>query len=109
MSELTWLVAAPQVAAADFWRDAYPSMAGLEENARRAGRAGFEVIGRFVLPAAAWFDDYYTPLLARCAGLEPSAGPGLRALIDATRREVGLFQHFGDSYGYVFCLLRRRD
>ena len=37
----------------------------------------------------------------------PDADPALAAVIDETRREIELYRLHGDSYGYVFYLLRR--
>jgi serine/threonine-protein kinase HipA len=42
------------------------------------------------------------------ARLAPAADPELAAVIDETRREIALYRRYGDSYGYVFYLLRQR-
>jgi hypothetical protein len=83
-------------------------MAGIRENVARARAAGFDPIDHFTLPPEAWWDEYYTPLEQRMACLAPTADSELVAVIDETRREIALFRSYGDSYGYVFYLLRRR-
>ena len=107
-SECSWLCADPPAAAAAFFGEGYPSMAGIEQNVERARAAGFEVVDHFALPPAAWWDEYYIPLEERMARLAPDAGPELAAVIDETRREIELYRRHRDSYGYVFYLLRRR-
>ena len=41
--------------------------------------------------------------------LAPDADPALAAVIDETQREIELYRLHGDSYGYVFYLLRGRS
>jgi SAM-dependent methyltransferase len=107
VSECSWLSADPPAEVAAFFRTGYPGMAGIEENAERARAAGFDVVDRFTLPPAAWWDEYYTPLEARMARLAPKAPAELAGVISETRREIELYRRHGDSYGYVFYLLRR--
>jgi serine/threonine-protein kinase HipA len=106
-SECSWLCADPPAEVAAFFRAGYPSMAGVAENLERARAAGFDVIDQFTLPTAAWWDQFYTPLEERMAQLAPGADPALAATIDETRHEIALYRRHGDSYGYVFYLLRR--
>jgi serine/threonine-protein kinase HipA len=106
VSECTWLVDDPRDEPRRFWDSAYPSMGTITTNRRRAAAVGLEVLDTFPLPASAWWDEYYTPLLDRAAALRPTAGASLIALLDETEREADLFWRHGDSYGYVFYLLR---
>jgi serine/threonine-protein kinase HipA len=106
VSECTWLVDDPSAELRAFWRSAYPSMGTVAENRRRVESAGLEVLDTFVLPASAWWDEYYTPLLARVAALRPTADAPLTTLLDEAEREIDLFWRHGDAYGYVFYLLR---
>jgi serine/threonine-protein kinase HipA len=108
VSECSWLRADPPVEAAAFFREGYPGMTGIEENIGRTRAAGFDLIDHFTLPQGAWWDEYYTPLEQRMARLAPAADPELAAAIDETRREIALYRRYGDSYGYVFYLLRQR-
>jgi serine/threonine-protein kinase HipA len=106
LTECTWLVDDPPDEPRRFWGEAYPSMGTIAVNRLRAESAGLEVLDAFPLPASAWWDEYYTPLLARTAALRPTADADLLALLDETEREVDLFRRHGASYGYVFYLLR---
>jgi SAM-dependent methyltransferase len=106
VTECTWLDDCPPEEAESFWKSGYPSMGTIDQNCRRAQDAGLTVIDTFPLPASAWWNDYYTPLLARVAQLRPTADAGLLALLDETVREIELFHKYSDSYGYVFYLMR---
>ena len=106
-SECSWLTPDPPAEAAAFFCAGYPGMAGIERNVERARAAGFVPIDQFPLPPGGWWDEYYTPLEARIAQLAPDAAPELAALLDETRREIELYRRHGDSYGYVFYLLRQ--
>ena len=108
VTECSWLTADPPAEAAAFFDAGYPGMAGIAENLERARAAGFDPIDHFTLPPAAWWDEFYTPLQQRMAQLAPDADSDLAAMIDETRREIALYRLHGDSYGYVFYLLRRR-
>ena len=104
VSECSWLCDAPPEEALAFFREAYPAMAGVERNRVRAGRAGFDLLDCWPLPAADWWDGYYTPLAAGLAELD--GDPALAGPAAALRREIELFRRHGASYGYVFYLLR---
>jgi SAM-dependent methyltransferase len=107
VSECSWLTPQRPAEAAAFFGRGYPGMGGLEENLERARAAGFDPIDRFALPPRAWWDEYYAPLEQRMKALAPGAEPELAAAIDETRREIELYRRHGDSYGYVFYLLRQ--
>jgi ubiquinone/menaquinone biosynthesis C-methylase UbiE len=110
-SELTWLSARPPAEAAAFWAAAYPGMRGLAENVQAAEHAGWHVEGTTVLPSSAWWPEFYEPLLARIEE-KRRAHPRDRAwtrLLDEQGEEIDLFRRHGESYGYVFYLLRRTD
>ncbi|MFY0526781.1 class I SAM-dependent methyltransferase [Archangium gephyra] len=109
-SEATWLTDSPPAEAADFWREAYPRMGTIASNSATAREAGFEVLDTFVLPAPAWWDEYYHPLEARMASLRERArgDADLSTAIAETEREIDLYTRYGTSYGYVFYLLRTR-
>ena len=67
------------------------------------------MLGQFVLPRDAWWDEYYTPLRKRVARLrrDARANPALAEVLDDTEREIAIHEQYGDSYGYVFYLMRK--
>jgi SAM-dependent methyltransferase len=108
LTECTWLTDDPPAEARSFWRQAYPEMATIAQNCHRADAQGFEVLDSFAIPKSAWWDDYYTPLHNRVRQPRPSANAELSRLFDETERDIDLFRRHGNSYGYVFFLLRLR-
>jgi serine/threonine-protein kinase HipA len=106
VTECTWLTEDRPEEAQAFWHLNYPTMGSLSQNSRRAEGLGLEVLDSFPLPEAAWWDDYYTPLLDRIAGLRPTASGDFIGLLDETEREIDLYRKHGHSYGYVFYILR---
>jgi serine/threonine-protein kinase HipA len=84
-------------------------MATAEENCAKATRAGYDVLGRFPLPAQDWWQDYYTPLRKRCGDLsrEATGNAGLEAVLAETREEIDMFERFSTAYSYVFYVLRK--
>lgn len=106
VTECTWLTDDRPEEALAFWHLNYPTMGTVSQNSRQAEVLGLEVLDSFPLPAAAWWDDYYTPLLSRIAALRPTASGDLVGLLSETEREVDLYRKYGHSYGYVFYILR---
>ena len=106
VTECTWLTEDPPTEARAFWHRNYPTMRSISQNSRRAENIGLEVLDTFPLPEAAWWDDYYTPLLNRIAALRPTALGDLIGLLDETEREIDLYRKHGHSYGHVFYILR---
>jgi len=107
VTEVTWLTGAPSPEARAFWAAEYPAISTIERNRATIRASGFEPLGEFVLPAADW-RNYYEPLEKQ---IEPfrceHAGSGeAESFLDDLRREIDLWQRFGDSYGYVFYLAR---
>ncbi len=60
------------------------------------------------MPPRDWWAEYYTPLQERIAALRVRADgwPELASVIEEAEQEISLFDQFGDSYGYVFYILR---
>jgi serine/threonine-protein kinase HipA len=108
-TEATWLKDAPPAEAVAFWREAYPTMGTVASNTVIAREAGYQVLDTFALPSSAWLDEYYGPLRARMSALRPEAGsdPALAEAIASTEQEIAFYERYGDTYGYVFYLLRK--
>ncbi|EKV28399.1 transcriptional regulator, MerR family [Caenispirillum salinarum AK4] len=109
-SELTWLTDDPPEEPRDFWADNYPAMTGIDGNRRFAENAGYHVFDHWVMPPAAWWPDYYTPLRRRCDELAPIAehDSALAGVLAGERREIDVFARSNGSYSYVFYYLRKR-
>ncbi|MFP2905639.1 SAM-dependent methyltransferase [Pyxidicoccus sp. 3LFB2] len=108
VTECTWLTDARPAEAARFWAEGYPTMGTIADNRATAEAEGYTVLDTFTLPPSAWWDDYYSPLLQRVERLRPTADAELREACAFAEGETDLYRRHGDSYGYVFYLLRLR-
>ncbi len=108
-SELVWLQPGAPTELAGFWRAEYPAMTDVQANLRTIGTCGYDLVGHFTLPDAAWWDHYYTPLEAKLPSLrERYAGDhGAAGVIAATEREIEMRRRFPDWYGYEFFVARK--
>ncbi|MBN1511221.1 MAG: class I SAM-dependent methyltransferase [Phycisphaerae bacterium] len=110
-SEAVWLTDTPSAEVKAFWDSEYPAITNVEGNRKIAEEAGFELVDHFVLPGAAWWDEYLTPLSARGEMLRPQAAtdPMLARVLDEMNRELDICRRYGDAFGYVFFILQRRE
>jgi hypothetical protein len=97
-SEAVWLSAQPAPAARKIF-EGYPAMTDPAGVRRHIRAAGWRLIGDFVLSPAAWA-EYYEPLEARLAALEPAqqASP----LAAEVRAEIAAWRAQGGDFGYGF-------
>jgi ubiquinone/menaquinone biosynthesis C-methylase UbiE len=110
VSEISWLRPVYDIpdAPRSFWSKAYPSMATVPENIRRAEKAGFSLIGAYTLPESDWLDSYYVPLEKRLGELQERHADDrdMREVIEGELEEIELYRHYGSYYGYVFYVFR---
>ena len=109
VTELTWLQDDPPAEAVDFFRQEYPAMTTLDANLASLGACGYDLLGQFTLPDAAWWDDYYTPLAAKLPDLKRryADDPMALTVVAMTEREIDMRRRFGEAYGYVFFVARK--
>lgn len=107
VTECTWLTDEPSAEARAFWDEAYPGMGTVAENCAAAARAGYEIIGTFVLPPEDWWAEYYTPMRARIGDMRETYGEEAESVLATEEAEIVLFERCGADYSYVFYVLRR--
>ena len=109
LTEAVWLKPDAPKELMEFWR-AYPDMNTIENRREIFNRCGYNMLGDFVLPESAWWNDYYNPMKARLDSLsqkyrdDPTAKPAL----DYSYLEIDLYRRFPDYYGYVFLIAERQ-
>jgi ubiquinone/menaquinone biosynthesis C-methylase UbiE len=107
-TEAVWFTNTPSVEARAFWDEQYPAIRTVERIQACAEGLGYSWITSFPLPASAWWDDYYTPLLARLPLLEKTYAGNREAdgLIAFIKQEIDLHRAHSGEYGYQFILLK---
>ncbi len=107
-TEAVWLRNDPPEPVRACWAE-YPGMTDVAACRELIRTGGYRLIGDFVLPPDAWWTDYYDPMNARLAALEPRVlgEPEAMAVIDACREEIDCYRRFSDWYGYAFFVARK--
>lgn len=109
-TEPVWLVDSPPKQIHDWWSSEYPAISPGEGVQARIDAASFRRVASFVLPASAWWDEYYGPMQNRIARLkkrlpdDPIAGQ----VASAAEVEIDYFRRFSDCYSYEFFIVQPR-
>lgn len=109
LTEAVWLTGDPPAVVRRFWHAGYPAMTSVPACRALIERAGYELRGDFVLPASAWWAEYYRPLQARIEALAAARGgdPAVAQVLDEHREEIAMYERHGDCYGYAFFVMSR--
>ncbi len=107
-TEICWLTDDAPAEAKDFFEKVYADIRTTGEVCRLAAAEGYREVGAFNLPESAWWDDYYTPMLARIQELKvKNAGiPEALAVYTECLTEAEMFRRHSKSYGYTFFVLQ---
>ncbi|MBN2573410.1 MAG: class I SAM-dependent methyltransferase [Deltaproteobacteria bacterium] len=86
----------------------YPGMGWAKAVPPVIERCGFELLGQFTLPDEAWWDDFYTPMLARIAELRDRHAGDDEALaaLDRIAAEPDMHRRHAAYYAYEFFVAR---
>ncbi|MEM9455457.1 MAG: methyltransferase domain-containing protein [Myxococcota bacterium] len=108
LTEIAWLRDDVPQALRQGWEADYPAMTDIEGCRARIRQAGLSVVGDFVLPEAAWWDDYYRPMEARIESLARAYDGDAMALgvLQSHRDEIAMFRQMSAYYGYVFFVMK---
>ena len=107
VSELTWLKEPAPEPVREFFRSGYPDMQSVPHNIALAEGSGYRLVSTYTLPRDAWVEGYYDVLQRRAEVLLEHGDPAVQAFAAETIKEIEVFQHSEDSYGYVFYVLQR--
>lgn len=111
VSELTWTTASRPAEIEAHWTRVYPGIRAASENVRALERAGYGVLGCFMLPGACWEANYYQALEDGFESFLDRHGGHAEAqrIVDAEREEIRLYRAYGVWYSYGFYVARRLE
>jgi SAM-dependent methyltransferase len=86
----------------------YPTMRPIDQILPLFAAAGFDLLGHFTLPSAAWWDDFYTPMLARIGEMRAryTGDDEAQRALDNIAAETEMHRKYADYYPYVFFVAR---
>ncbi|WP_291862635.1 methyltransferase domain-containing protein [Accumulibacter sp.] len=109
-TEMCWFEADPPAEIRTYLDRVYPDIRSIETVCELAEARGYTVVDNFKLPASAWWDDFYTPMLAQMQMLkQKNAGISeAEAVYAACEEEITMYRRHLASYGYGFFVLQKR-
>lgn len=108
-TDCVWRVANPSAAARAVFAAEYPTMGRVEDVLALIGAGGFELVGHFTLPDAAWWEDFYTPMERQVRAMRERYRHDSAALAKLAEigQEPDFHRRHGDAYAYEFFVARR--
>lgn len=109
VSEITWLTDQRPAELEAHWAEEYPEIATASTKIAVLESAGYSPVGYFPLPASCWLDHYYRPMQERFTSFLERHGHSVeaRAIVDAERHEIDLYERFSSFVSYGFYIARR--
>lgn len=111
VSEITWLRPDPPKEIRAYWNAEYPEIATAPEKIATLERAGYDLLGYFVLPPTSWIDTYYGPTEKRIpVFLDRHADqPAAAEIAKMERQEAHLYERYHEWFSYGFYVARTRQ
>lgn len=110
VSEAVWLT--PKDEAPEefrsFWDEAYPAMRDTQANITAIEKAGYTLLGNFVIPQKDW-DIFYDNLELHINNIAPDYADDSdsRIVFELTRKEIELYRKYKGYYGYEFYVMQK--
>lgn len=103
-TEPIWLRSDPEEEIKSWWSREYPAMTDAAGIRQAIIVAGYHCIDAFVLPAQAWWTDYYRPLEARIPEFlrEYPRDEVAQEIASVAEEEISMFRRFNDTFSYGF-------
>lgn len=107
-TESVWLVDPLPLEVRDWWSSEYPAITDTAGTLLRIEAASYRTVASFVLPASAWWDEYYQPMQDRLDGLRSRRphDPVAAEVVAGAETEIDLFRRFSDCYSYAFFVVQ---
>lgn len=109
VSEITWLTNLRPAELENHWNNEYPAIDTASAKIKLLEENGYVPVGYFVLPDYCWLENYYDPIRNNFdAFLSRHGGRGAaHAIVEAERREIGLYDKYKSYYGYGVYIARK--
>ena len=109
VSELVWLTDEVPAECRDFFGDEYPAMTNIQGCLNIIESCGYDCVGYFTLPNAAWLENYYPGGEARLPALRAKYADDeeVLAMMDGMVVERQIYEKYSAHYGYVFFVMQR--
>jgi SAM-dependent methyltransferase len=107
-SEPVWLRPSPPAELRDWWLPQYPAITDDEGVRNAVDEASFRTVDSFPLPAAAWWDEFYRPMLDRIEELRARLpdDPVAAQVAAGAEQEIDFFRRYSDWYSYAFFIVQ---
>jgi ubiquinone/menaquinone biosynthesis C-methylase UbiE len=110
VSELTWFSVVRPKEIEAYWSAQYPEIDTVSGKIAAIEKAGLVPTAHFALPNYCWTQNYYQSLEAREeVFLRSHKGESAaESIVAENRHERHLYEKYGEYYGYVFYVMRKR-
>ena len=107
-TEAVWLRPSPPSEILDWWTAEYPAISDAAGVEARIAAASYRTVASFVLPASAWWTEYYEPMQDRIIDLRQRRpdDPVVQEVTTMAEVEIDHFRRFSDWYSYAFFIVQ---
>lgn len=108
-TDAVWRVEAPPPEVKASFDFDYPAMGRVPDVLAAIERSGLTLVGHFILPDEAWWEDFYAPMERRLQELRHryAGDTEAQAILDRLALEPELHRRWGHTYAYEFFVARR--
>jgi ubiquinone/menaquinone biosynthesis C-methylase UbiE len=109
VTEVSWLKSGRPRVLKQFWDAIYPKMNFIDDNLSIINKAGYKMIGQFVIPECAWKDEYYYYIEKKLLQLTEKYknDPDAMEILNSEEKEIDMYRKYSDYYGYVFYIMEK--
>jgi SAM-dependent methyltransferase len=110
LTDAIWLRDDPPAELHRWWNEGYPDIQNIQQRRDLIRRCNYQLLGDFVLPAEAWWQDYYTPMVDRLDQLDSKYQHDeiAQGVLKECREEISFHERYSDYYSYAFFVMTLR-
>ena len=111
VSEITWLTHSRPEPLENHWLHEYPEIDLASAKLAVLEKSGYTPVAWFALPEYCWLENYYYPMQASFEAFLARHGNSeqARAIVEAERREIDLYQRYKKHYSYGVYIARKLE